>query len=187
MVKSKKYILVQTALVGKIPPLLVLDHWPNDQMTMVPRRQVTTGHTVVASSIIMSVAWKTGLVKRTTKMINWLGPHFKRSEIVWFICIPPYWRLPHPHVFPTWIILFQNCQSPKHLQVSVWEFKSPLYNSWSPSPFSQMSTHDGENTLMEMYPLREKFENPILEIFLFSQTCQHRITYCFQNESSENH
>ena len=54
-------------------------------MTMVPRRQVTLGHTVGASSIIMSVAWKTGLVKRTTKMINWLGPRFKRSEIVWFI------------------------------------------------------------------------------------------------------
>ena len=102
-------------------------------MTMVPRRQVTTGHTVDASSIIRSIAWKTGLVKRTTNMINWLGPRFKRSEIVWFILYPPYWWLPHPHVFPTWIILFQNCQSPKHLQVSVWEFKSPLYNSWSPS------------------------------------------------------
>ena len=59
-------------------------------MTMVPRRQVTTGHTLDASSIIRSVVWKTGLVKRTTNMINWLGPRFKRSEIVWFILYPPH-------------------------------------------------------------------------------------------------
>ena len=87
--KAKSTSWYKTALLGKIPPLLVLDHWPNYQMTMVPRRQVTTGHTVDASSIIRSVAWKTGLVKRTTKMINWLGPRFKRSEIVWFILYPP--------------------------------------------------------------------------------------------------
>ena len=73
-------------------------------------------------------------------------------------------------------------------------WKAHVYNSWSPPQFlTDVTTLCGNNLWWRWtieYLAWKDHSNMILKILLFSQRCHqngHRITYCRQDESTEDH
>ena len=162
-------------------------------LTRVPTR-LATGHTFDHSRLKNMASEKEG------KNIRWIMSEEDNLEMFGLFCVPPYWWLLPPTL---------STQMFPNLDHFVWELsvsktsaspcvgiENPLFITLDlPSPFSQMSSHDVENTLRKMNQLESRLgkvrkSDTILEIPLFSHRCHHNghgITYCCQNESTENH
>ena len=164
-------------------------------LTRVPTR-LATGHTFDHSRLKNTASEKEG------KNIRWIMSEEDNLEMFGLFCVPPILMAPppyplHPDVSQPGSFCLRAVSQQNICKSMCGNWKSPVYNSWSPFSFltnvitrCRKYFEKDEPIGIQARKSKKIHSDTILEIPLFSHRCHHnghRITYCCQNESTENH
>ena len=164
-------------------------------LARVPTR-LATGHTFDHSRLKNMASEKDG------GNIRWIMSEENNLEMFGLFCVPPILMAPppyplHPDVSQPGSFCLRAVSHQNICKSMCGNWKSPVYNSWSPFSFltnvitrCRKYFEKDEPIGIQAWKSKKIHSDTILEIPLFSHRCHHnghRITYCCQNESTENH